>query len=200
MPNVARLTGRYLNQKGRSMDPLVAHQRAQDAFAGVLANVSSDHLGSPTPCSDWTIQDLIEHVIGGNEHVGLWASSPVEPPARPDDIVAAHRTAAAAAQAVFAAPDGLSTTFNLPFGELPGQLFVGIRTTDVLTHAWDLAAASGRSTNIEPELATEQLAAARAFVGPQFRGPDKPFGDEQQCSPERSPADQLAAFLGRKVQ
>lgn len=94
----------------------------------------------------------------------------------------------------------MTTTFNLPFGELPGQLFIGIRTTDVLTHAWDLAAANGQSTDIDPELAVEQLGIARAVVGPQFRGPGKPFGDEQLCSSERSPADQLAAFLGRKVQ
>jgi uncharacterized protein (TIGR03086 family) len=182
------------------MDPLVAHQRAQDAFAGVLANVSPDQLTGPTPCSEWTIGDLIEHVIGGNEHVGLWAANPVEPPARPDDIVAAHRTAAAAAQGIFAEPDGMSTTFKLPFGELPGQIFVGIRATDVLTHAWDLAAATDQSTDLDPELAAEQLAAAHAFVGDQFRGPGKPFRDEQPCAPERSPADQLAAFLGRKVQ
>ena len=182
------------------MDPLVAHQRAQDAFAGVLANVSPDQLGAPTPCSEWTVHDLIEHVIGGNEHVGQWADSPSEPPARPDDIVAAHRAAAAAAQEVFARPGGMAATFKLPFGGIPGQIFIGMRTSDVLTHAWDLAAATGQSTDLDPELATEQLAAVRAFVGPQFRGPGKPFGDEQPCSSGRAPADQLAAFLGRKVQ
>ncbi|AGZ52307.1 TIGR03086 family metal-binding protein [Mycobacterium kansasii] len=182
------------------MDPLVAHRRAQDAFAGVLANVSPEQHGAATPCSEWTVRDLIEHVISGNEHVGQWAQHPVEPPARPDDMLAAHRTAAAAAHEVFAAPDGMSTTFKLPFGELPGQVFVGIRTSDVLTHAWDLAAATGQPTDLDPELATEQLAAVRAFMGPQFRGPGKPFAEEQPCSPERAPADQLAAFLGREVQ
>jgi uncharacterized protein (TIGR03086 family) len=182
------------------VDPLIAHQRAQDAFAGVLANVSPDQFGAPTPCSEWKIHDLIEHVIGGNEHVAPWAGSPEEPPARPDNIVAAHRAAAAAAHEVFARPDGMSTTFKLPFGEIPGQVFIGMRTSDVLTHTWDLAAATRQSTDLDPELATEQLAAVRAFVGPQFRGPGKPFGDEQPCSSERPAADQLAAFLGRKVQ
>jgi uncharacterized protein (TIGR03086 family) len=181
------------------VDPLVAHQRAQEAFAGVLAHVGPDQLGAPTPCTEWTIGDLIEHIIVGNEHVGLWASNPVEPPARSGDIAAAHRAAAAAAQQIFAAPDGMTRAFNLPIGQFPGQLFIGIRTADVLTHTWDLAAATGQSTDIDPELASEQLAAARAFVGPGFRGPGKPFGDEEPCSSERSPADQLAAFLGRKV-
>ncbi|MEB3982974.1 TIGR03086 family metal-binding protein [Mycobacterium sp. 663a-19] len=180
------------------MDPLVAHQRAQDAFAGVLANVSADQLDAPTPCSEWTIRDLIEHVIGGNANVGKLAGE--ELPARPDDPVAAHRAFAAAAQQAFAGPDGMSRMFTLPFGEIPGQMFIGLRTSDVLTHAWDLAAATGQPTDLDPELATEQLAAARAFVGPQFRGPGKPFAEEQPCPPERPPADQLAAFLGRKVQ
>jgi uncharacterized protein (TIGR03086 family) len=156
------------------MDPLVAHQRAQDAFAALLANVSPDQLGASTPCSEWTIRDLIEHVIAGNEHVGLWAESPTQPPARPDNILGAHRVAATAAHEMFAGPGGMATTFKLPFGEVPGQIFVGIRTTDVLTHAWDLAAATGQSTDIDPELAREQLAAARAFVGPSSAGRASP--------------------------
>ena len=93
----------------------------------------------------------------------------------------------------------MAAVFKLPFGEVPGQVFIGMRTTDVLTHAWDLAAATNQSTDLDPELATEQLAAARAIVVPQFRGPGKPFGDEQPCPPGRTAADQLAAFLGRKV-
>jgi len=84
------------------VDPLLAHQRAQDAFAGVLANVSPDHLGAPTPCTEWTAKDLIEHVIGGNEYVGKWADNPIEPPPRPDNIADAHRTAATAAHEIFA--------------------------------------------------------------------------------------------------
>ncbi|WP_432707231.1 TIGR03086 family metal-binding protein, partial [Mycobacterium tuberculosis] len=96
------------------MDPLMAHQRAQDAFAALLANVRADQLGGPTPCSEWTINDLIEHVVGGNEQVGRWAASPIEPPARPDGLVAAHQAAAAVAHEIFAAPGGMSATFKLP--------------------------------------------------------------------------------------
>ncbi|AMC67389.1 hypothetical protein RN10_0843 [Mycobacterium tuberculosis] len=152
----------------------MAHQRAQDAFAALLANVRADQLGGPTPCSEWTINDLIEHVVGGNEQVGRWAASPIEPPARPDGLVAAHQAAAAVAHEIFAAPGGMSATFKLPLGEVPGQVFIGLRTTDVLTHAWDLAAATGQSTDLDPELAVERLAAARALVGPQFRGRESP--------------------------
>ena len=94
----------------------------------------------------------------------------------------------------------MSSMFTHPIGQIPGQIYIGLRTTDVLTHAWDLAAATGQSTDLDPELATEQLAAVRGFVGPQFRGPGQFFAEEQPCSPERAPADHLATFLGRKVQ
>jgi uncharacterized protein (TIGR03086 family) len=155
------------------VEPLIAHQRAQDAFAGVLANVSPDQLGAPTPCSEWTIRDLIEHVIGGNEHVGIWSGSDDEPPARPDDTVAAHRATAAAAQDVFARPDGMSTMFKLPFGEIPGQIFIGMRTSDVLTHAWDLAVATNQPTDLDPELAAE----------PSSAGPASPSATNRRAHP-----------------
>ncbi|HET9876603.1 MAG TPA: TIGR03086 family metal-binding protein [Mycobacterium sp.] len=182
------------------MDALVAHHRAQDVFAGVLANVASGQFGAPTPCSEWTVGDLIEHVLGGNERVGQWAGDHEQPPVRPDDLAEAHRAGASAAQEVFARPDGMTALFELPFGQVPGSVFIGMRSTDVLTHAWDLATATGQPTDLDPELATQLLAAARERVQPDFRGPGKPFGEEQACPPDRSPADQLAAFLGRKVQ
>ena len=181
------------------MDALVAHERAQDVFAGVLANVSPEVLSAPTPCSEWTIGDLIEHVVGGNERVGQWAGVDEPPPARPDSLVDAHLAGASAAQQVFARPGGMTAMFELPFGQLPGSVVIGMRSTDVLTHAWDLAAATGQPTDLDPELATYLLSVARERLQPDFRGPGKPFGEEQPCPADRPPADQLAAFLGRKV-
>ncbi|MGH3563317.1 MAG: TIGR03086 family metal-binding protein [Mycobacterium sp.] len=181
------------------MDALVAHQRAQDVFAGVLANVSSDQLGGPTPCSEWTVGDLVEHVLGGNERVDEWAGAHEQPPARPDSLVEAHRAGASAAQEVFARPGAMTAMFELPFGQVPGSMLIGMRSTDVLTHAWDLAAATGQPTDLDPELATHLLAVARESLRPDFRGPGRPFG-QPPCPSDRPPADQLAAFLGRAVE
>ena len=178
----------------------MAHQRGQEAFAGVLANVGPDDLSAPTPCTEWTVADLIEHVLGGNERVVQWAGVQEQPPARPDSLIDAHRAGASAAQQVFARPGGMTAMFELPFGQVPGNVFIRMRSTDLLTHAWDLAAATGQSTDLDPELATYLLDAVReAGIRPDFRGPGKPFGDEQACPSDRPPADQLAAFLGRRV-
>jgi uncharacterized protein (TIGR03086 family) len=179
------------------MDQLAAHQRAQDVFAGVLARVTPAQLGAPSPCTEWDAKAVIDHVIGGNQWVESLTGR--QPPALPDDLAAAHAASAATAQAVFAAPDGLRRTFELPFATLPGAAFIGLRTSDVFTHAWDLAQATGQSTNLDPELAAEALEAAQARISPAFRGPGRPFGEQQPCPEGRSKADELAAFLGRVV-
>ena len=180
------------------MDQLAAHRRAQDVFAGVLANVKPEQLGVRSPCTEWDAKAVIDHVIGGNQWVVSLAGG--HSSALPDDFRAAHAESAADAQAVFAAPDGLTRMFELPFATLPGAAFIGLRTSDVFTHAWDLAKATGQPTDIDPELAAEALKAAQERISPAFRGPGRPFGEQQPCPDGRSKADELAAFLGRIVE
>jgi uncharacterized protein (TIGR03086 family) len=179
------------------MDALTAHERAQEAFAEVLANVDPSQLENRSPCTEWDARQVIQHVIGGNQWVQNLAG--LDPTALPDELVDAHAVSAAAAHAVFAAPDGLTRTFELPIGPLPGAAFVGVRSGDVLTHAWDLAKATGQTTDLDPEVAALTLDAARARVLPGLRGPGRAFGVEQPPPARGSAADELAAFLGRDV-
>ncbi len=178
------------------MDQLVAHQRAQDALAAVLGGVAPDQLAAPTPCTGWTVRDVVEHVIARNHWVAGTAAPEVADPA---DLAPALATSARAAQQAFAAPDGLTRMMDMPFGPVPGAVVVGMRTTDALVHAWDVARATGQPTDIEPELAEASLAAARTRIGPDLRGPGRPFAEEQPCDAGRPAADRLAAFLGRSV-
>jgi uncharacterized protein (TIGR03086 family) len=175
---------------------LVAHRRAQGAFADVLHNVKTDQLGDQTPCSDWTVRDLAHHVIAGNRRVaGTGGDLAVDL----DALVAAHDESAAAAQTAFAAPDGLTRIVHVPFGDVPGVVFIGLRTTDVITHAWDLARATHQPTDLEPDLAGVMLEWSRQAVRVDLRGPGGPFGAEQPCPDNACNADRLAAFLGRPL-
>jgi uncharacterized protein (TIGR03086 family) len=180
------------------VDPLVAHQRAQDTFAHVLVNVTSDQLSSPTPCPEWDVQGLVEHVIAGNQRVVQRAGGQVAP--LPEDLGAAHCASAEAAQEIFAEPGALTRTYQLPIGEVPGTAFIELRTSDLLVHAWDLAIATGRPTDLDPELAEYVLAFSKQMMSrPGLRGDGRPYGQEQPCGDERPAADRVAAFLGRKL-
>ncbi len=84
------------------VDPLVAHERAQGTFADVLVNVTPEQLSLPTPCPEWDVKALIDHVIAGNQRVIVRTGGHAAP--LPEDLGAAHRASASAAQEIFAAP------------------------------------------------------------------------------------------------
>ena len=118
----------------------------------------------------------------------------------PKTSCAAHRASAKAAQETFTAPEGLTRTYQLPIGEVPGTVFIELRTSDLLAHAWDLSVATGQPTDLDPELAEYVLAFSRQMMSrPGLRGDGRPFGEEQPSGDERPAADRVAAFLGRKL-
>ncbi len=170
---------------------------------GVLANVTPEQLGDPTPCESWDVAALINHIVGA-QHFFL-AGLTGTPPAAPGDFaagdyLAAYDEVSAAVLAAFAADGVLESLITMPFGEMPGAAVMGLATNDTFQHGWDLAKATGQRTDLAPELAAALLVQARATISPTFRGPEgAPFGAEQEAPDGASTADQLAAFLGRSV-
>jgi uncharacterized protein (TIGR03086 family) len=73
-----------------------------------------------------------------------------------------------------------------------------MRFNEMVVHSWDLAKATGQSTDLDPELAAASLASFRA-VAFLPRGEGKMFQEAKPVPPDATPADRLAAFLGREV-
>ena len=88
----------------------------------------------------------------------------------------------------------------MPFADLPGAIYASIATGDAFAHGWDLARAIGRSTDLDPELAGQLIAAIGPMLPEQMRGPDgqAPFGPAVAVPADAPAADQLAGFLGRQ--
>jgi uncharacterized protein (TIGR03086 family) len=175
-----------------------SHRHAIEIFQDVLANVTQDQWSNSTPCAEWDVTALVDHVVTGNAWVQTVAGRQAAP-VPPGNARAAFAISAAAAHDVFNAPDGLDRTYDLPFGQVPGSVFVTMRTNDLFTHAWDLAKATGQSTDLDPEFAAGVLAANKDRVTDALRGPGNMFGDIQPCADDRPVADKAAAFLGRVV-
>lgn len=181
-------------------------ERAFASSRQVLAALTPDKLHDPTPCASWDVAALVNHMVGG----AYWfaASMTGAPPEgdSPDfasgDFLASYDDAAGKAVAAFAAEGALGRTVTLPFGAMPGAAFLGLATTDAFTHGWDLAKAIGLDHGaLDPELATQLLAASEASIADAFRGDDgtRPFGPQQPAPDDAPPADRLAAFLGRRL-
>jgi len=180
-------------------------RKALASTAGVLANVSPDQMDQPTPCVSWTVRDLVNHIVGGTTYFAVTAETGTAPPVSDADHAAGDfktefREGAERAVKAFSADGAMEKPMKLPFGAVPGSVFVLIASTDTFTHGWDLATATGQPTDLDPALAA-QLYDAVQFVSDDFRGPDgqAPFGPRVDVPESASPADRLAGFMGRRV-
>jgi uncharacterized protein (TIGR03086 family) len=172
----------------------------------VLVNVTPAELELPTPCASWDVRALINHLVGGTRYFAESVNTGTHPEREPvdytaGDLVASYDDGVAQAVAAFAAPGALERMITLPFGTLPASVFIGIASTDAFGHGWDLARATGQSTDLDSDLAAELLERARASLPETFRGPDgrAPFGPIVEAPASAAAADHLAAFLGRAV-
>jgi uncharacterized protein (TIGR03086 family) len=181
-------------------------ERAFASTGEVLSELEPEHLELATPCASWRGRDLVDHVVGGTYRFAAIASTGGVPGdlERPDytpaEILPTYEKGAAEAVAAFSAPGAMDRIVRVPIGELPGSAFMWIAAIDVFTHGWDLARTIGRSTDLDPELAAQLLAAAERSLSDDLRGPDgvAPFGPRVDVPASAPAADRLAAFMGRR--
>ncbi len=194
----------YPRSRIRAMtkDPIALYEAAAAQMERLIAAVQPGQLDDPTPCTQWRVRDLINHVVGGNlRFVAIVAGTP--PPDRGvdhlgGDPLGAFRSSVKALSEAFAEHDVLSHSYSTPIGDGPGELLVRMRMDELVVHGWDLARATGRSTDLDRELVAEARALFDAApVIP--RGEGRSFGEPKPTPPDATDADRLAAFLGRDV-
>ncbi len=182
----------------------------EGAFAAtreVLAKVKVDQYCDATPCASWTVRDLVNHIVEGANWFPLCVNAGAAPDPDPThgvdytagDVLAAYDAGATAAVAAFRAEGAQDRMIQLPFGALPGAVFLGIATNDVVTHGWDLAKATAQTLAIDDAVAEALLAHMRGAAD-GLRGPDGvgAFGDEVAVSTDAPALDRLVGFLGRQ--
>ncbi len=173
----------------------------------VVEGTTTTQLALQSPCAEWTVRDVINHITGGATMFAVC----VEEGAVPDDLlgklmsgdnlgtdyVKSWEAAASRAIAAFEAPGALERTVKLPFGEMPAGVALNIAVFDVLTHAADIASATGQTIE-DTALVESVLEIAHQMVGPDLRAPG--IFDAEQPAPEgATPTVRLLAFTGRKV-
>jgi uncharacterized protein (TIGR03086 family) len=117
---------------------------------------------------------LLNHVVAGN----LWAAElgagariaavgdRFDRDVLGADAAGSYAASGAAAAAVFRRPGALDAPCAVSYGPVPGSVYAGHRFLDVFIHGWDLAAATGQDTTLDPAL----LEACREVIEPQLAG------------------------------
>jgi uncharacterized protein (TIGR03086 family) len=181
-------------------------QRVVNETTRLVDSLTPDQLGNDTPCAEWTVRDIVNHITGG---ATLFAIS-AEQGSVPDEMIgqlmggdnlgtdykAAWATAAKRAMSAFDGLD-LSKQVTLPFGEMPAGVALNIAVFDVATHATDIAASTGQ-TITDTELLEAALDMGKQMIGPELRMPGV-FDAEQPCPADAPIMQRLLAFSGRKV-
>ena len=167
----------------------------------LIGHIAAGQWTAPTPCTQWNVRDLVNHLVGMNlVLVAMFEESPM-PERRADrlgaDPAGAYHRSAAALQAAAARPGVLQRSQATPVGVATGAGRLQWRIADLLVHGWDLVQATGVAAELPDDLAGQALTFVRAQLPGQPRAGR--FADPQPV-PDNAPAiDRLAAFTGRPV-
>ena len=109
-----------------------------------------------------------------------------------DDYKASFHRAADDAEESFAIPGAMDRMVKLPFGEMPAGVAVNIAIFDVTTHAWDLAKATGQSTDLDPEVLGVAYQVAQSMLTRRPARTPGMFGQPVAVPDDAPVADRLA--------
>jgi uncharacterized protein (TIGR03086 family) len=178
--------------------------RACASTQAVLGNVTREQLGRPTPCGDWQVRDLIDHIVGATDFfadVAELGSSPEDrewPGYADGDFSASFEQQARRAVTAFSAPGAMERIMLLPTGPAPGSRCVQVATGEIFVHGWDLARATGQAVPADEGVARALLSSDWPSMCAAARDADPSvFAPEVHVPREAAAVDRLAGLLGR---
>ncbi|MFJ1702602.1 TIGR03086 family metal-binding protein [Kitasatospora sp. NPDC088346] len=188
---------------------LELHRLALGHSVRAVDAVRDDQWELPTPCAQWDLRQLVEHMTA--ENLGFAAAaageradrSPWEFHASGAGLAADYRASAARVVAAFGEPGVLEREFWLPRIKdtvtFPARQAVSFHLLDYLVHSWDVAAALGRPVDFEPELVRAVAVIAQREVpdGPRRLRPGAGFRPPAAVPVDATELDRLLAALGR---
>lgn len=192
-------------------DVLSLLERSFDFADKRIAGIGATPWTAKTPCSEWVLRQLVNHLIGipvvlartaAGERLTPEEFSP-DVMAEIDRVGEDPRTSfdaeAAAALSVCAQPGALAGVCVMARGEVPTAVLAKLAASDCLVHSWDVARATGQDAAIPTDLAEFALEFMRSFVSPNARGAQfSHFAPPVAVGDDASATDRLVAFLGRQ--
>lgn len=168
------------------MDDITTLRRAVDDATRIVDGIGSDQRDLPTPCPDFTVGQLVDHLVDGA--ASFATALGVDP--------GADRSFKAIGQSLVAAfeqPGVLDGAVTLPWGEYPGAVVLQQAAGEVAIHAADLAHATGQPLG-------DDAVYERVFelVGDDWRV-ENVLGPALPCADDAPLLQRVLAFAGRAI-
>lgn len=173
-----------------------------DELASVLDGISPDQAGDPTPCRDFDVAALRQHVVGW---LTSFADGFESPTGDCSDASAVEVTGTGAAQVRDAAAriraaleaGALERPLKIGGQGVPGEIGLGMIVGEYQVHGWDLARATGQPWSPRADGLATSVAFFDGMLTPEMRGAGQSFGDRVEVDDARSPMDRLVGVTGR---
>jgi uncharacterized protein (TIGR03086 family) len=182
------------------IDLLVA---ARDHIRPILAEVTAADLDRQTPCAEWDLRALLNHLAGRailsasaaqNEAVVAFADDSRD--LLGSDPADAVQLLIDASVTRWQSATDLEAIRVTPIGDVPGVGVIMFQAQDVFVHGWDVARTLESAPDFDPALTDVMLEAHRQTVSPEMRSMF--FGPEITLAESAPSIDRLVAFLGRQ--
>ena len=174
-------------------------ERALGWTRGALAGIDDDEAGRSTPCTAWTLTDLLVHMVDALSVVtelslGRLALAAPPPTSLRPTVLADHLQVLGCALLEGWLRDGGPGPVLVGDRRLDPDVALEVSALEIAVHGWDVAQARGIGAPIPPLLAAALLPVAVRRVplagrGTRFAAPRTPTGND--------PAALLLAHLGR---
>ncbi|MFF3429889.1 TIGR03086 family metal-binding protein [Streptomyces sp. NPDC002602] len=171
----------------------------------VLAGIRPDQYDEVTPCPDYSVRDMANHLVSVLRRVAVLGAggSFMSVPHFAEDIADGDWAEAWAVSvkefdAVWSDPAVLGRQIGLPWGPVPGVVASVIYTNEFVLHVWDLAKATGQNPAWDPEMLAAPLANMHRAVPAEPRGGQVPFGPVVEVHEDAPAIDRLVGWYGRR--
>jgi uncharacterized protein (TIGR03086 family) len=188
------------NALGGPMTGVQQLEQVAPLLGALVSNITDADLGRPTPCAAFDVAGVLEHMIAGASAFAPGFRGDGSAPQPPTQGSVFDRWNAAMATLMESVhTDGAADNkISSPFGEVTGAYFARYVALDGITHAWDLAVATGQPLDPPAALVAEIDAFARELLGPELRDGDT-FAAATEPPADATPLERLVAFTGRTV-
>ena len=177
-------------------DELASAEATLQVLQQVVHGIATDDLAKPTPCREFDVAALTDHLLNSITSIGSVAGA--ESPRR-DPADSVERQLIAAARPALDAWHRRGLDGAVPFGnsEAPAGVMAGILSLEFLVHAWDYATAIGRPIRAPESLSQYVIGLAERVITPATRG-RAGFDDPVEVPDDADPLDRLVALTGRR--
>jgi uncharacterized protein (TIGR03086 family) len=182
-----------------AVDPIERIEHATSFASQKVKGVTPADLSKPTPCSEFDVRALLNHLIGGLEMLTTAAKgSKADMPGGDQfgsDPAGAYDQRRIALITAIRHEGALDRNWEMPFGTMSGAMMAGIAFMEHLTHGWDVANATGQDTTLPADLVSECMELVTPMDA-MLRMPGV-CGPAVSVSDNASPQDKFIAFMGR---